>query len=50
MWYYDGTVKCFVDGGHAVLGIWAIIVLLLVIGAMVMILVVMYPTERLKVS
>lgn len=41
VWYYDGTVRCFVDPGHAVLAIWAIIVLLLIVAAMAAILFVL---------
>ena len=50
VWYYDGTVRCFVDPGHAVLAIWAIIVLLLIVAAMAAILFVLLQSERLKVS
>jgi hypothetical protein len=48
VWYYDGTVRCFVDPGHAVLAIWAIIVLLLIVAAMAAILFVLLQSERLK--
>ncbi|XP_065898161.1 uncharacterized protein [Dysidea avara] len=27
-WFYNGTVECFYDGGHTVLGLWAIAVLI----------------------
>lgn len=51
-WYLDGTVKCFQDPGHTVLGVIAVFVLvaLLLLVPVVFVFTVVASSKKVQVS
>ena len=49
VWFYDGTVRCFADPGHGLLAVFALVLLMSMVGVFIILLVCLVKPKKVSV-